>query len=118
MAIKGQEMLDTSHHRRRMQRRMKDPGFRESYERAQREIAQVDAVIRNLDALRAAKGLSKAELARSVARNPSSIRRLFTQDASPELILIAQIAEELDADIKVVPRKAADRRHVKEPEPA
>lgn len=107
-------MLDTSHHRRRLERRLEDPEFRAEYERASREIAQVDAVIRSLDALREAKGLSKADLARDVARNPSSIRRLFTQDVSPELILIAQLAERLDADVTIVPRKPADRRRVKE----
>lgn len=37
-------MLDTTHHSRRTQRRMDDPKFRAEYERAAREIAQVDAV--------------------------------------------------------------------------
>ena len=107
-------MLDTNHHRRRTSRRMEDPEFRAEYERAAREIAQVDAVMRNLDALRQAHELSKAELARRVHRNPSSIRRVFTQQVNPELLLVAQLAESLDADIKIVPRKQADRRRVRE----
>jgi DNA-binding XRE family transcriptional regulator len=107
-------MLDTTHHRRRTARRMEDPEFRAEYERAAREIAQVDAVMRNLDTLRQAHELSKADLARLVERNPSSIRRLFTQKANPELLLVAQLAESLDADIKIVPRKRADRRRVQD----
>jgi DNA-binding XRE family transcriptional regulator len=92
-----------------------DLGQNAAYHRSNAvEIGQVDEVIRCLDALREVKGVSKAALARQIARNPSSIRRLFTQDVRPELILIVQIAEQLDADIKDVPRRAADRRRVEE----
>lgn len=84
--------------------RMEDPEFRDEYERARREIAQVDAVIRELDALREAAGLSKAELARHIGRDASSIRRLFTAASNPELRLIASIADDLGADIRVIPR--------------
>src|SRR5207253_4920537 len=46
------QMLDVSVHERRRERRMQDPEYRAAYERAAREIAQTDAVIRQLDALR------------------------------------------------------------------
>ena len=72
--------------------------------RARREIDQIDKVIRTLDKLREDAGLSKVALARNIGRNPSSIRRLFTAASNPELHLIAQIAEELDADIAVLSR--------------
>jgi transcriptional regulator with XRE-family HTH domain len=72
--------------------------------RARREIDQIDKVIRTLDKLREDAGLSKAALARNIGRNPSSIRRLFTAASNPELHLIAQIAEELDADVAVLSR--------------
>jgi transcriptional regulator with XRE-family HTH domain len=84
--------------------RLQDPEFREEYERARRAIEQVDSVIRQLDELRDSAGLSKAELARRVGRDPSSIRRLFTAQSNPELLLVASIAEDLDADVRVVPR--------------
>src|SRR2546430_8482100 len=58
------QILDVSVHERRRERRMQDPEYRAAYERAAREIAQTDAVIRQLDALRGDLGISKAELAR------------------------------------------------------
>jgi transcriptional regulator with XRE-family HTH domain len=85
--------------------RLEDPEFRAEYERARREIEQVDSVIRRLDQLREDARMSKAELARHIGRDPSSIRRLFTASSNPELMLVASIAEDLGAEIQVVPRK-------------
>ena len=102
------QMLDVSLHERRRARLMQDPDFRDSYDRAAREIAQTDALIRALDSLRTDLGLSKAELARRIDRNPSSVRRLFTADqARPELPLIIAIADALGAEVRIVPRQAA-----------
>ena len=99
------ELLDTTLHERRRAERRRDPEYRAAYERASREIAQTDQVIRALDALRVELGISKAELARRINRNASSIRRLFTaQRARPELPLIAAIADALGAEVRVVPR--------------
>jgi len=96
-------MLDVSLHERRRARRMEDPAYRLAYERAAREIAQTDAVIRDLDSLRVDLGISKAELARRVNRNASSIRRLFTaRRVHPELPLIAALADALGAELRVV----------------
>lgn len=100
---------DTSYHRRLIASRMNDPEFAAEYERARRVSNQVDSVIRQLDELRIAAGLSKAELARRVGRDPSSIRRLFTAKSNPELILIASIAEVLDADVRIVPPNSGRR---------
>ena len=102
--------LDTSYQKRMLAARMEDSEFREEYERARREIDQVDSVIRQLDQLREEAGLSKAELARHIGRDPSSIRRLFTAKANPELLLVASIAEDLGAEVRVVPRKGKRRR--------
>lgn len=96
--------LDTRYHERMLARRLEDPEFRDEYERARRAIEQVDSVIRQLDELRDSAGLSKAQLARRIGREPSSIRRLFTAQSNPELLLVASIAEDLDADVRVVPR--------------
>jgi transcriptional regulator with XRE-family HTH domain len=90
---------------------MEDPEFRGSYERATREIEQTDQVIRALDELRLDLGMSKAELARRINRNASSIRRLFTaSSARPELPLIAAIADALGAEVRVVPKRPASKR--------
>lgn len=102
--------LDTSYHKRMLAERMEDPEFRREYERARREIDQVDSVIRQLDELREAAGLTKAELARHIGRDPSSIRRLFTAKGNPELLLVASIAQDLGAEIRVVPGKAKATR--------
>lgn len=94
-------------HERRMAERMRDPEFRSEYERARSEIDLIDSVVRSLNELRERKGTSKTDLARRIGRNPSSIRRLFTAQSNPELRLVVQIANDLDADIVVVPRKKA-----------
>jgi len=87
---------------------MEDPEYRLAYARSAREIAQTDAVINELDSLRVDLGMSKAELARRVNRNASSVRRLFTaRRPRPELPLIAAIADALGADLRVVPRTTA-----------
>ena len=102
--------LDTSFHKRMLASRMENPEFRAEFLRARREIDQVDSVVRQLDELRAAAGLSKAELARRIGRDPSSIRRLFTAQANPELLLVASIAEDLGAEVRIVPRPTRRRR--------
>ncbi len=54
---------DTSYHDRRLARRLKeDPEFRAEFERQQREIAGIDAIVNKLDALRTQHGLTKADL--------------------------------------------------------
>lgn len=107
--------LDTSLHRRRRSERMHDPEYLAAYEQAARELEQTDEMIRVLDALRADLGISKAELARRINRNASSIRRLFTSSqARPELTLVAGIATALGAEIRLVPKTAEAKRAVRE----
>ena len=102
-------MLDVSLHERRREQRMQDPQYRAAYEQAARELAQTDTVIRQLDTLRVDLGLSKAELARRVNRNASSVRRLFTaSQVRPELPLIVALADALGAELAIVPRTAEE----------
>ncbi|MGH2865668.1 MAG: helix-turn-helix domain-containing protein [Solirubrobacteraceae bacterium] len=97
--------LDTSYYARRRQGWLADEETRAEYKRARHEIEQIDAVIRSLDQLRLDAGMSKAELARRVGRNPASIRRLFTaEQARPELPLIVSIANALGASVEITPR--------------
>lgn len=102
-------MSRQSFHERRKAERMRDAEFRGEYERTRTEVEQIDSVVQSLDELRETSGASKAALARRIGRNPSSIRRLFTARSNPELRLVVQIANDLDADVVVVPR----RRHRK-----
>lgn len=107
--------LDTSLHERRRAERMRDPEFRAAYEQAAGAIAQTDHIIRTLDELRIEMGVSKAELARRIDRNASSIRRLFTaHQARPEFPLIAEIAEALGLRIAIVPESTEAKRVVRE----
>ncbi len=109
----GSEMVDVGLHQRLHARDMEDPQYRAAYERTAREIAQTDAVIQALDALRTDLGMSKAELARRVGRNASSVRRLFTAGhARPELPLIVAMADALGAEICVVPRSRRARKSI------
>lgn len=80
------------------------------YRRARAEIAQVDAIMRQLDSSRESSGVSKAELARLIGRNPSTVRRLFTAEVNPELKTIDAIASALGARLEVTREKP---RHTK-----
>jgi DNA-binding phage protein len=102
--------IDITYRDRRLAARLEDPEFRTEYERAQREISQIDSLMQMLDDLREAAGKSKAQLARDIDKNPASIRRLFTSEANPELKTIVAIAEALDAEVIVKPRRRSRRR--------
>jgi len=100
--------LDTTYHDRRLARRLgEDREFRAEFERQRREIAQIDAVVRQLDELREEAGLSKAELARAIGKEPSSVRRFFTADVNPELKTVAALADVLGARVEVVAGEGA-----------
>jgi ribosome-binding protein aMBF1 (putative translation factor) len=106
----GVSMSQVSFHQQRKIKRMRDPEYRAEYQRARGEIDLIDSVVRSLDELRESKGTSKTDLARRIGRNPSSIRRLFTAQSNPELRLVVQIANDLDADIVIVPRTKKPRQ--------
>jgi DNA-binding phage protein len=94
-----------SYHDRRLARRMDDPEFRQEFERETTEIAAIDAVVNALDELRAERGMTKAELAREIGKNPAAIRRLLTLDGvNPELRTVVAMANALDADLQIIPR--------------
>ena len=99
--------IDTTYHQRRLARRLEDRAFRTEYERAQREIEQIDAVMRELDCLREDQGMSKAEVARRIGKDPASVRRLFSSEANPQLATVVAIAGVLGAKVEVKP----PRRH-------
>jgi DNA-binding phage protein len=110
MATARSAEQNTSYHDRRLARRLReDPEFREEFERQRREIAAVDAIVNRLDALRDLRGMSKAELAREIHKNPAAVRRLLTASGNPELRTVIAMAEALDADVQIVPRKRSAR---------
>jgi ribosome-binding protein aMBF1 (putative translation factor) len=108
--------IDTTYHRRRVAEDQNDPEYRSEYERARREIAQIDAIVRALDSRRTELGWSKADLARAVGKNPASVRRLFSSAGNPELKLVAAIASALGGEMKpTFPRGAKPAPPRREP---
>lgn len=102
---KRQTKQDVGYHDRRLARRLRDdPEFRAEFERQRREIAAIDAIVNRLDALREEHGMSKAQLARAIDKNPASIRRLLTASGNPELRTVVAMAQALGADVKIVPK--------------
>ncbi len=82
-----------------------DPQGRSDYVSTVREIEMVDTLVRTLDARRIELGISKAELSRRIAREPSTVRRLFTAGgANPEIAFLAEIAEAVGMRITLEPR--------------
>lgn len=95
------DKLDTSYHQRRHERRMQDPEYREGYERARREIDQVDSIMRLLEERRVQVGISKAELARRIQKNPAEVRRLLGNSRSnPPLATVLLLSEELGIELR------------------
>jgi DNA-binding phage protein len=94
-----------SFHDRFLAEQMEAPEFAEEYERHLRAIKVVDMIVNTLDELRIDTGMSKAALAREIGKNPANIRRLLTASGNPELRTIVALADALDADVKIVPRK-------------
>lgn len=92
-------------HDKRLERRLEDPEFRAEYERQLGAIRAVDRVVNELDQIREDLGLSKAEVARMIDKNPASVRRLLTASGNPELKTVVALADALGADVKIVPRK-------------
>lgn len=99
-----------SFHERLLSERRRDPEFDAEFQRASREIAAIDTIVNALDSLRETQGMTKAELAREIGKNPASIRRLLTAQANPELRTVVAMADALDADLVIVPRSAARKR--------
>jgi DNA-binding phage protein len=107
---KAKTAQDSSYHDQRLARRLQeDPEFRAEFERQSREIAAIDAIVHKLEALREAMGVSKAELARAVGKNPAAIRRLLTASGNPELGTVVALADKLGAEVQLVPKKRAPK---------
>lgn len=100
-------MSATSFHSRFLAEQLEDRDFRDQFERERREIEAVDAIVSALDGLRDERGLSKAELARQIGKNPASVRRTLTAPGNPELRTLIAMADALGAEIKIVRRPTA-----------
>lgn len=94
--------LDPSLHQRRHQKRIRNSAYREEHERARREIDRMDAIMRTLESRRLEIGVSKAELARRINKDPAEVRRLLGSGSiNPQLITVLQLALELGLDLRL-----------------
>jgi DNA-binding phage protein len=84
--------------------RMKHAEFASEYVGARREIDAADKLVRALDQVRVAKGLTKAELARRISARPEIVRRLFTaRSPNPTISSVISIASALGFHLTLVP---------------
>lgn len=88
-------------------KKMKQPSFAASYRTARKQIDTVDQLVRTLDDMRQAAGVSKAELARAINAKPEIVRRLFTKEGvNPTLQTVIEIAGALGLALQLVPAAA------------
>jgi hypothetical protein len=81
-----------------------DPVRRERAAAFRRQIDMVNELMWAIDDQRIELGMSKAELARRVDRDASSIRRLFSTGGNPEITFVAALAEAVGLRVIAVPR--------------
>lgn len=97
-------------------RDLEDPEFLREYIVESMRIATIDAVVNAIDDAREAAGLSKAELARAIRKEPATIRRLLSSDNSnPTLGTLAEVAAALGLRITVEPIPKAERGQITDP---
>ena len=97
-------------------RDLEDPEFLREYVVESMRIATIDRVVNAIDDARAAAGMSKAELARAIQKEPATIRRLLSSDNSnPTLGTLAEVAAALGLRITVEPISKAEQRQVTTP---
>lgn len=95
---------------------LEDPEFLRQYVVESMRIATIDEVVNAIDAAREAAGLSKAELARAIQKEPATIRRLLSSDNSnPTLGTLAEVAAALGLRITVEPISEAEREQITTP---
>jgi DNA-binding phage protein len=85
-------------------RRMRSPAFRERYEHTSAVIASLQELLAAIDSTRAARGLSKAELARQAGMQPAAVRRLLGSGASnPTLHTVLELMAALGIKFHIHP---------------
>lgn len=95
---------------------LKDPGFRHQYILESERIATIDRIVNELDDIREQQGLTKADLARAISRQPEAMRRLLTAGTvNPELGFVAEIAAALGYRLSLEPMNADERKEISEP---
>ena len=99
-----------------LNRDLQDPEFLREYVTHSVRISTIDSVVNAIDDAREAAGLSKAELARAIQKEPATIRRLLSSEsANPTLGTLAEVAAALGLRITVEPIPRAERGLITQP---
>lgn len=95
---------------------LQDPEFLREYVVESMRISTIDSVVNAIDDAREAAGMSKAELARAIQKEPATIRRLLSSESSnPTLGTLAEVAAALGLRITVEPISEAERGQITQP---
>jgi len=79
-------------------------------------ITTVDKIVNQLEDQRENLGLSKADLARMIHRDPAAIRRLLSDaTGNPTIETVSSVAAAVGFRLELVPMDAAERETVSEP---
>ena len=93
-----------------------DPEFLREYVVESMRIATIDSVVNAIEDAREAAGLSKAELARAIQKEPATIRRLLSsENSNPTLGTLAEVAAALGLRITVEPIPNAEQGPITRP---
>jgi DNA-binding XRE family transcriptional regulator len=84
------------------QKRNADPEFREILDNRRMEYEVLEQLIK----LRKEQGLTQKELAEKTGKKQQIISKMETNEKSPTLSTLCQLAQALDVDIKLVPRQS------------
>ncbi|CAN5868947.1 hypothetical protein BH24ACT8_BH24ACT8_08730 [soil metagenome] len=99
-----------------LSRDLQDTEFLREYVVESMRISTIDSVVNAIDDAREAAGLSKAELARAIQKEPATIRRLLSSEsANPTLGTLAEVAAALGLRITVEPLPRAERGLITQP---
>jgi DNA-binding XRE family transcriptional regulator len=86
---------------------LKVPIFRHQYILEPERIVTIDRLVNEFDDIREQQGLTKADLARAISRQPEAMRRLLTAGSvNPELGLVAEMAAPLGYRVSLEPMSA------------
>ena len=95
---------------------LEDPQFLREYVAQSIRIATIDRIVNELDGAREAAGLSKAGLARAIASEPATVRRLFSAGhVNPTLGTLAEVAAALGMRVVLEPLDADDMQEITGP---
>lgn len=95
---------------------MADPVYQHHFILESRRIAVIDYVVNALDELREQQGLTKAELARAIERDPAAVRRILTaKQVNPTLAMVSDLAAALGYEVVLRPMSESDQKTVTTP---